>query len=304
MHPDDVVTQAPPPDPAASGPAATEPQLTIGELARRAGVSPAVLRMWETRYGFPTPHRLESGHRRYREDQVALVERVRRRRDAGIRLDVAIAEAAAMQAPRVPSVYAELRSQHPHLASYRLRKSTLIALSWALEDEFSARARRPVLFGAFQADRFYEPSRERWRELSQVARAAMVFGDFPDGVTVDGSRGPRVVPLPEDAPMRREWAVVCDAPDLAACLSAWELPGQSTVPDRDRLFEAVWTIEPRAVRTAARVCAQVAAQHGAAEAAPLLYELADEPQSTLVDVVGATELLNRVVAYVDQLGGR
>lgn len=31
---------------------------------------------------------------------------------------------------------------------------------------------------------------------------------------------------------------------------------------------------------------------------------ADEPPSIVVDVVGATTLLNRVVAYVDQLGPR
>ena len=41
-----------------------------------------------------------------------------------------------------------------------------------------------------------------------------------------------MVDLPDDAPMRREWAVVCDAPDYPAMLTAWELPGQSTVPDR------------------------------------------------------------------------
>ena len=40
------------------------------------------------------------------------------------------------------------------------------------------------------------------------------------------------VTLPADAPMRREWAVVCDAPDLPVVLTAWELPGQNDVPDR------------------------------------------------------------------------
>ena len=77
--------------------------------------------------------------------------------------------------------------------------------------------------------------------------------------------------------MRREWTVVCDAPDYPALLTAWELPGQSTVPDRQRLFEAIWTVEPAVVRDGARACAQVALQLGHAEAAPLLYELARQP---------------------------
>lgn len=278
-----------------------EPNLTIGDLARRTGLTPAVLRMWEARHGFPRPHRLESGHRRYAESDVALVEKVLRRRDAGIRLDVAISEAAASHAPGSPSVFAELRRKHPHLAPHRLKKSTLLALSWALEDEFCARAERPVLFGAFQTERFYRPSASRWNELARVARSAMVMADFP-GIADEGSHTrPTQVPLADDAPMRREWAVVCDAVDLPACLTAWELPGQAEVPDRHRLFESIWTIEPRAVRDAARVCAQVALGSGVAEAGPLLYELADDPAPGAIDLVGATTLFNRVVAYVDRL---
>ena len=109
-----------------------------------------------------------------------------------------------------------------------------------------------------------------------------------------------MVDLPQDAPMRREWAVVCDAPDYPAMLTAWELPGQSTVPDRLRLFEAIWTVEPGAVRDAARACAQTAQQLGHPQAAPLLYELADNPAPPPVALLQATSLLNRVVAYVDR----
>lgn len=273
--------------------------LTIGDLAKRSGLRPEVLRMWEQRYGFPVPQRLPSGHRRYAAEDVELVAHVVRRRDAGVRLDVAVAEALGSRAPAAPSVFAELRRRHPALAPHRLRKSTLLALSWALEDEFCARADAPVLFGGFQEERYFRPSVARWRELARVARTAMVFADFPDTTTPDAR--PVRVPLADDAPMRREWLVVCDAPDLAACLSAWELPGQSTVPDRQREFEAVWTIDPRAVRDAARVCARVAHGQGVGDAAPLLHHLAEDPGATVVDVLGATTLLNRVVAYVDRL---
>jgi DICT domain-containing protein len=277
-----------------------EPNLSIGDLARRTGLTPAVLRMWETRHGFPAPHRLESGHRRYDEAAVALVEQVLRRRDAGIRLDIAISEATASTAP-ARSVFAELRRRHPALQPHRLRKSTLLALSWAIEDECSARAESPMLFGAFQQQRYYQPSATRWDELARVARSTLVMADFP-AVAHLGRRRPTLVPLAEDAPMRREWAVVCDAVGLPAALAAWELPGQSQVAEKHRLFEAIWTIEPRAVRDAARVCARVAQSAGAAEAGPLLYELADDPAPVVLDVTGATTLLSRVVAYVDRLG--
>ena len=277
------------------GPRSTD--LTIGELARRTGVTPAVLRTWESRHGFPRPHRLDSGHRRYAEFDVTLIERVLRRRDAGVRLDVAIAEAAASQEPGTPSVFAELRRLHPHLAPHRLRKSTLLALSWALEDECCARAQRPTLFGAFQTASFYAAAEPRWRELARVARATFVLADFPRGSAA--GPGPILVPLAPDAPMRREWAIVSDAADLSVALAAWELPGQDAVPDQDRAFEALWTLDPHAVRDAARVCARVAHDAGAVAAGGLLIAaLADDP-AAMTDVAAATSLFNRVVAYVD-----
>ena len=279
-----------------------EPNLTIGDLAAETGLTPAVLRMWESRHGFPTPHRLASGHRRYTREDADLVRQVLRRRDAGIRLDVAISEAVGTRAPAAPSVFAEIRRRHPALTPHRLRKSTLLALSWALEDEFCARADRPVLFGAFQEERFYRSAAPRWRELARVARSAMVLGDF-EAPQEFPRGGPIPVPLPADAPMRREWTVVCDAPDLSACLTAWELPGQVDVPDHRRIFESLWTVDPRAVRDAARVCAQVALDAGVPEAQAVLYHLADEPPATLPDIAGATLLMNRVVAYVDRFSG-
>jgi len=275
-------------------------ELTIGDLAQRTGVSTAVLRMWEARHGFPEPRRLASGHRRYSDADVALVQQVLRRRDSGIRLEVAIAEASASRAPGTPSVFAELRRTHPALAVHRLRKSTLIALSWAIEDECCAVADRPVLFGAFQRGDLYEPSAARWTELARVARSAIVFADRWDGEAQE-AEGPVRAELDEDAPMRREWVVVCDAVDTTACLSAWELPGQSSVPDRQRLFEAVWTVDPLAVREAARVCATVAADAGVLSAQQLLYQLADTPAPRTTSAPAVTALFNRVVAYVDRL---
>ncbi len=284
---------------------ASPSMMTIGDLAERTGLQPATLRMWETRYGFPKPERRESGHRRYAERDADLVLRVLRRRDDGARLEVAIAEVALARAavedpPGSPSVYATVRRLHPRLQPQRLRKSSLIALSWAIEDECCARAERPIIFGAFQEERHFRAAEERWTELARIARSTTAFADFghqaPEPVS-----GTTLVHLPDDAPMRREWAVVCDAPDHPAMLTAWELPGQSTVPDRQRLFEAIWSVDPAAVRAAARICAQVALQSGHQEAAPLLYELAENPPTPPAELLQATSLLNRVVAYVDQM---
>lgn len=276
--------------------------LTIRELAERAGLTTATVRAWEQRYGFPTPQRLPSGHRRYAADDVELVREVVRRRDAGTRLGVAIEEALtrvrAVQTPAPGSAFAELRRVHPSLAAYRLRKSTLLGVSWAIEDEFCAKAAEPVLFGAFQRAEFYDAARPRWRELARVARSAAVLADFGDAADPAGS--PAELALAPTSPMLREWTVVCDSAELPAALTAWELPGQDDVPDRDRIFESVWTVEPAAVRTAARACARIAQASGLADASVLLYELADDPVPGTTDLGSVTALFNRIVAYVDQ----
>jgi MerR family transcriptional regulator, light-induced transcriptional regulator len=49
----------------------------IGEAARRAGVSPEVLRAWERRYGLVRPTRTEGGFRLYSEDDVDRIARMR-----------------------------------------------------------------------------------------------------------------------------------------------------------------------------------------------------------------------------------
>jgi DNA-binding transcriptional MerR regulator len=52
--------------------------LRIGELSRRVGVSPELLRAWERRYGLLRPHRSPGGFRLYGPDDVARVARMQR----------------------------------------------------------------------------------------------------------------------------------------------------------------------------------------------------------------------------------
>lgn len=278
--------------------------ISIGTLAELTGLSVATLRVWERRHRFPSPVRLEGGHRRYKASDVAAVRDVMRRREAGVRLDVAIDEAivAARERaqPTAPSVYAELRRRHPGLATHRLRKSTMLALSWAIEDEFCARADRADVFGLFQTKANYAASRSRWAELDRVSGSTFVFADFPR-LSTDG--GPVRVPLGENSPMRREWALVCESIELPAALTGWELPGQEGSPDRERVYEALWTVEPTAVRDAARVCARVASEAGAASAESVMGRLSAPVAAGVPILTAVTTMFNRVVAYVDSLAG-
>ena len=270
--------------------------LTIREMAARTGVAQATLRMWEQRYGFPVPERLPSGHRRYPEGQVDLVQQVARDRAGGLTMRAAIERAQRTAAPVEESIFAALRRRRPDLTPYTLPKRTLIALSHAIEDECAARAERPVLFGSFQRERFYRHAEPRWRELTRTAEIAIVFADFAERRAPAGA--PIEVPIDRTDPLGREWSLVCDAPDYAACLSAWEPPGQSGTNDGDRLLETIWSVEPNVVREAARISKGIAARSAPDLTATVDGLLDQNPPPSGEQFRLVSALTNRMVAYV------
>jgi DNA-binding transcriptional MerR regulator len=265
--------------------------LSIREIAAASGVNEATLRMWETRHGFPTPRRLPSGHRRYSERDVEAVRSVLRARAEGLSLVTAIERARRLGEQRVPSVYAAIRERFPELDPHEMPKRALIKLSRALEDECALRAHRPILFGSFQHQRFYRAVEDRWRELSRTAELTIVFADF--GSRRGRAKRPVRVPLDPADELMREWMVVCDAPNMAACLIGWERP-----PSRgERIFEAVWTVERPIVRAAARICADLAARTEPGLVAGIRERLADTPAVDESDLRNAVSLASRMVHY-------
>ena len=213
--------------------------------------------------------------------------------------------AEGRNAPPTASVHEQLRERHPELPVQRLRRSTLVALSWAIEDEFCTRATDAVLVGAFRTARLFEQARERWDHLADSASETFVlaaFDDPADTLPTPGHGPARRVHLGRDHPMRDEWAVVCDAADMPVVISAHEVPGQRDQPEGDRLHDVVWSIEPHAVRTAARAALRAAAEQGSPDAAPVLYRLADEPRPTVADPVATSHMFARLIAYVDRFG--
>lgn len=278
----------------------SEPQdgLSIGELARQTGVPAATLRSWEDRYGFPRPQRLAAGHRRYAKSDTAVIGEVLRLRESGMSLQAAIGQACARAAETGLSVFAALRRAHPGMLPQELSKATLLAITRAMEDECCARAEHAALFAGFQQERFYRQSGERWRELARTARLAVIFADFGESSGPDAS--PRCVRIPADAPLRREWFMVCAAQDYPAFVSGWEFPGQSGVPDARRRFEVLWSVDPPVVRDAALTCAQIAAA-----LSPSLSHLPGElpdvtPPPASADLQRAIGVFNRMTSYLDK----
>jgi DICT domain-containing protein len=280
-------------------------ELAIKDVAERTGIAAGTIRMWEQRYGFPAPERTPSGYRRYTEDDVDALRKVLALRHRGLSVPAAISRAQDTGgASDHPSIYAAVAAHDPAARPLILKKATLIALSKAIEHEALALAAAPIVFGAFQQERFYRRVEHRYRRLALHADAAAVFADFPAGVGhPDGA--PAEIPISAEDALGNEWAVIIDAPGYAACLLAWEQPGV-TEPggpdDEQRRFEAIWTIDPEATRRAAQVAARLAGRADAPFGERLQELLTDRPLALEEPAPALTALTNRMVAYLEAAG--
>jgi MerR family transcriptional regulator, light-induced transcriptional regulator len=233
-----------------------EATLSIGDVVSATGVGEATLRAWERRFGFPAPRREPSGHRRYSADEVERIRAVVRERDRGLSLAVAI-ERVTAQPSGPPSIFAGLRERRPDLLPITIRKSHLIHLTWAVEEESAARAERALVIGAFQRPEHYRASEHRWRRLARGAGLAFVLATFEQPRSP--SDGPVEVPIPADEPVADEWAVICLAPGYSVCLIGWEtVDASGAKTEGDRTFDALLSVEPSVVREVAASAVSIA----------------------------------------------
>jgi DNA-binding transcriptional MerR regulator len=113
---------------ARSGLAASPAGLRIGQLSRRVGVSPDVLRAWERRYGVLRPQRSRSGQRLYTSADEQRVRQMLEHMDRGYSAAVA-ARLAAAEAPAAAAT---------DTAAPRGRTADLAALAAELRDALLA----------------------------------------------------------------------------------------------------------------------------------------------------------------------
>jgi MerR family transcriptional regulator, light-induced transcriptional regulator len=278
-----------------------EPGVSIGELAKRTGAGISTLRAWERRHGFPVPQRLPSGHRRYSERDVDAVIDVLRDREAGSTLEAALARAKRRTVAPTTSVFAAIQHAVPEISPAVLSKRSMLAISRAIEDEAAGRARDAMFFGAFQAERFWRATRARWRDVATRSGIAVALGTFEQTRRHGNLFEVAIAP---SSPMAREWAVVCDAASFAAALVGVERPGQDNTVDDERVFEALWTVEPAPVRSAARAAAEITRAATSTLDAMLPARLVEPPAATFDIIRSATTLTNRIVSYLESQNRR
>ena len=149
---------------------------------------------------------------------------------------------------------------------------------------------------AFQEPHFWRQSADRWGNLISRSDSAVAIAAFRQS----RKRGSVFeVAAPPGTPILRQWAVVCDSPTFSACLVGIEQLETNASAAGSRRFEALWTVEPLAVREAARTGFALAADLYTGIPTEIGRRLQQPAKATYDSIRVATAITNRIVAYMD-----
>ncbi len=203
------------------------PGLRIGEVARRAGVSTATLRAWETRYGLLPSARTAGGQRLYREADVGRVQAVRRLVSRG--WSVAGAVSQVLDQPATPG---EASGEPPGIA----RRPVLDALAGI--DAYAVLAMYETvrdLLRATEARQVRDILAGLVRRLGGEVGEAALQDDTVMPVDLAFGEGPPLLPRapsPSVARMRLEAILPFVMEDARIVVHRLQLPAPSDTPSR------------------------------------------------------------------------
>jgi DICT domain-containing protein/signal transduction histidine kinase len=155
------------------------------------------------------------------------------------------------------SLLQELLEAQPQLRSQMYFKSSLTALSHAMEDQVLAGTDQPLVIACFQRERFYRQESHRYLRIADITPHVYVLAapetDFKNASGVHET----IAFSPEDG-LSKEWHLVVIGREYAVCLVCREHiqaadKGQLPHMDQSRRFEGVWTFDRQVSCTAAEL---------------------------------------------------
>ncbi|MEM9568385.1 MAG: DICT sensory domain-containing protein [Cyanobacteria bacterium P01_E01_bin.34] len=159
------------------------------------------------------------------------------------------------------SLLAQLLSDFPSLQERIYYKSSLTALSHAMEDVALSREESPLVIACFQHERFYSQEVARYRKLGQKSEHVYVLAApaSESGFSADGEPY-AVVPLAPTDELANEWHLVILSQSYSACLVCKEIDADrgEALLDDSRRFKGFWKFDPQVCLQAAhRLLARV-----------------------------------------------
>lgn len=157
------------------------------------------------------------------------------------------------------SVLEELLQLSPHLRPQLYFKSSLTALSHAMEDQVLASSGQPLIIASFQRERFYR--QEAHRYLKIAARTPQVYVlAAPETSFASRSEPYEMIAFEPEDQLSHEWHLVVIGQQYATCLVCREreLPPTAAetaemAVDQARRFEGIWTFDRKVSLQAATI---------------------------------------------------
>ncbi|MGC9505295.1 DICT sensory domain-containing protein [Baaleninema sp.] len=158
------------------------------------------------------------------------------------------------------SVLEDLLQALPNLRSQVYFKSSLIALSHAMEDQVLASDDRPLVVASFQRERFYRMEAKRYLKIGQATPQVYVLA-APESDFANRSLEYETIAFDPGEPLSQEWNLIVLTRNYGTCLVCQErhIPDgetswlKKTALDLDpaRRFEGIWTFDRQASAFAA-----------------------------------------------------
>jgi DICT domain-containing protein/signal transduction histidine kinase len=156
------------------------------------------------------------------------------------------------------SVLEELLQRIPRLRSQLYFKSSLTALSHAMEDQVLAGLNRPLVIASFQRERFYRQESHRYLRIAELTPQVYVLA-APETSFTNASEGYETIAFEPEDQLSQEWHLVVIGRQYATCLICRErkvavVEAESAEPmpmDQTRRFEGIWTFDRQVSCTAA-----------------------------------------------------
>ncbi|MEC4851036.1 MAG: DICT sensory domain-containing protein [Jaaginema sp. PMC 1079.18] len=155
------------------------------------------------------------------------------------------------------SVLTELLNALPQWRSQMYFKSSLTALSHAMEDRILTGTDTPLAIASFQRERFYRQEAHRYRRIAQQSSHVYVLAAPETDFTNQSGEYETIAFKPTDA-LAQEWHLVIISAQYTNCLICRERinPTPKALArdiDNNRRFEGIWTFDREVALTAADI---------------------------------------------------
>ncbi|MGB7444797.1 MAG: DICT sensory domain-containing protein [Coleofasciculaceae cyanobacterium] len=156
------------------------------------------------------------------------------------------------------SVLHDLLKTMPQLRQQVYFKSSLTALSHAMEDQVLAGSERPLVIASFQQERFYRQEAHRYKRIAERTSQVYVLA-APETDFTNGSDYYETVAFDPKDDLSKEWHLVVIGQQYANCLICRERPIPleesitNTEVDPSRRFEGIWTFDRQVSTKAAEL---------------------------------------------------